>query len=105
MGLMENRGFEVSAEYVKRFSKDLTVSVRGNFTFARNKVIDDGKYYAYPWQDQRGVRYGLTMGYRAMHLFSQEELDNMPDLLYAVRPGQAAAACRRHPLRRPQRRR
>ncbi len=26
MGLMENRGFEVSAEYVKRFSKDLTVS-------------------------------------------------------------------------------
>ena len=26
-------------------------------------------------------------------------------LLYAVRPGQAAAACRRHPLRRPQRRR
>ena len=79
MGLMENRGFEVSAEYVKRFSKDLTVSVRGNFTFARNKVIDDGKYYAYPWQDQRGVRYGLTMGYRAMHLFSQEELDNMPD--------------------------
>lgn len=42
-------------------------------------MIDDGKYYAYPWQDQRGVRYGLTMGYRAMHLFSQEELDNMPD--------------------------
>ena len=28
MGLMENCGFEVSAEYVKRFSKDLTVSVR-----------------------------------------------------------------------------
>lgn len=79
MGLMENRGFEVSAEYVKRFNKDLTISVRGNFTFARNKVIDDGKYYAYPWQDQRGVRYGLTKGYRAMHLFSQEELDNMPD--------------------------
>ena len=25
------------------------------------------------------MRYGLTMGYRAMHLFSQEELDNMPD--------------------------
>ena len=76
---MENRGFEISAEYVKRFNKDLTVSVRGNFTFARNEVIDDGKYYAYPWQDQRGVRYGLTLGYQAMHLFSQEELDNMPD--------------------------
>ena len=45
-------------------SDRVTVSVRGNFTFARNKVIDDGKYYAYPWQDQRGVRYGLTMRVR-----------------------------------------
>lgn len=79
MGVMENRGFEVTGEYVKRINKDFSISVRGNFTFTRNKVLDNGKYYAYPWQDQRGVRYGLTTGYRAMHLFSQEELDNMPD--------------------------
>ena len=79
MGVMENKGFEVTGEYVKQINKDLYISVRGNFTYARNKVLDDGKYYAYPWQDQRGVRYGLTLGYKAMHLFSQEELDNMPD--------------------------
>ncbi len=79
MGVMENRGFEISAEYGKQITKDLYISARGNFTFTRNKILDDGKYYAYPWQDRRGVRYGLTLGYKAMHLFSQEELDALPD--------------------------
>lgn len=79
MGVMENRGFEISAEYGKQITKDLYISARGNFTFTRNKILDDGKYYAYPWQDRRGVRYGLTLGYKAMHLFSQEELDALPE--------------------------
>jgi len=79
MGVMENRGFEISAEYGKQINKDLYISARGNFTFTRNKILDDGKYYAYPWQDRRGVRYGLTQGYKAMHLFSQEELDELPE--------------------------
>lgn len=78
-GKMENKGFEVSLEYVKQFNKDLMVSVRGNYTFARNTILDNGKYYAYPWQDVRGTRYGAAYGYKAMHLFTQEELDNLPD--------------------------
>lgn len=79
MGVMENRGFEITGEYSKQISRDLFLSVRGNFTFTRNKVLEDGMFYAYPWQSQVGVRYGLTKGYKAMHLFSQEELDAMPD--------------------------
>ena len=79
MGEMENKGFEISGEYSKQINKDLFISARGNFTFTRNTVLKDGKYYAYPWQDYKGVRYGLTLGYKAMHLFSQEELDNMPE--------------------------
>ncbi|MCM1501961.1 MAG: TonB-dependent receptor [Bacteroidales bacterium] len=79
MGVMENRGFEISGEYQKRIGKDLYITARGNFTFTRNKVISDGKYYAYPWQDLKGARYGLTLGYKAMHLFSEEELASLPD--------------------------
>lgn len=79
MGVMENKGFEVSAEYGKQINKDWFISVRGNFTFTRNTIVEDGMYYAYPWQDRKGVRYGLTKGYKAMHLFSQEELDALPD--------------------------
>ncbi len=79
MGVMENKGFEISGEYQKRIGKDLYITARGNFTFTRNKVITDGKYYAYPWQDLKGARYGLTLGYKAMHLFSEEELAALPD--------------------------
>lgn len=79
MGVMENKGFEISAEYGKQINKDWFVSVRGNFTFTRNEVVENGQFVAYPWQDQKGVRYGLTLGYRAMHLFSQEEIDALPD--------------------------
>lgn len=79
MGVMSNHGFEVSGEFQKQVGKDLYISARGNFTFTRNKVISDGMYYAYPWQDTKGARYGLRLGYKAMHLFSEEELANMPD--------------------------
>lgn len=79
MGVMENKGFEISGEYHKQIGNDLYITARGNFTFTRNKVVSDGKYYAYPWQDLKGCRYGLTLGYRAMHLFSEEELASLPD--------------------------
>lgn len=79
MGVMENKGFEISGEYNKQINKNLYISARGNFTFTRNTVLENGKYVAYPWQDQKGVRYGLRLGYKAMHLFSEEELRNMPD--------------------------
>ena len=79
MGVMENKGFEISGEYNKQIGKDLFITARGNFTFTRNKVLADGKYYAYPWQDAKGARYGLTLGYKAMHLFSEEELASLPD--------------------------
>lgn len=57
MGEMENHGFELEASYKKRFSKDLFVSLGGNFAFSRNKVIKsdeprrmDGSYYEYRMQ-------------------------------------------------------
>ena len=79
LGKMDNRGFEVTTEYNHVFSSDLQVTARANYTFARNRYIDDGQYYAHPWQDIRGVRYGERKIYRALHLFSQEEIDALPD--------------------------
>ncbi|MBP3527124.1 MAG: TonB-dependent receptor [Alistipes sp.] len=79
MGKMDNRGFEVTLEYNKMFDSGLMFTARGNYTFARNKYIEDGKYYKNPWQDIRGTRYGERLMYDAMHLFSQEEIDALPD--------------------------
>ena len=78
-GSMDNRGFEITTEYNKVFDSGLVVTARANYTFARNKYIDDGKTYANPWQDVQGVRYGERLLYKAMHLFSQEEIDALPD--------------------------
>ena len=55
------------------------LTVRGNFTYARNKRLADGQSYPHPWQDKVGVRFDERLGYQAMHLFSQEELDALPD--------------------------
>lgn len=78
-GVMDNRGFEVTLEYNKVFDNDLVLTARGNYTFTRNRYIDDGKVYKNEWQDIRGTRYGERLLYDAMHLFSQEEIDALPD--------------------------
>lgn len=57
-GVMDNRGFEATLEYNKAFDNGMVFTARGNYTFARNKYIDDGKVYKNPWQDVRGTRYG-----------------------------------------------
>lgn len=46
MGVVDNKGFELELSYVKTFNKDLQVNVRGNYAFARNKVVylDEAQY-------------------------------------------------------------
>ena len=79
LGKMDNRGFEASLEYNKAFDSGLVFTARGNYTFARNRYIEDGQYYKNPWQDTKGVRYGERLMYDAMHLFSEEEIAALPD--------------------------
>lgn len=78
-GVMDNRGFETTLEYNKAFENGMVLTGRANYTFARNKYIDDGKVYKNAWQDVRGTRYGERKLYDAMHLFSEEEIDALPD--------------------------
>jgi TonB-linked SusC/RagA family outer membrane protein len=77
-GVMENKGFDMSVEY-SRVLGDLTLTARGNFTYARNKILEDGRYYANSWQDARGTRFGERLLYDAEHLFSEEEIQALPD--------------------------
>lgn len=79
MGKMSNRGIEITLEYNKAFNNGLILTARGNYTFARNKYIENGRVYPNAWQDVRGTRYGERLLYDAMHLFSQEEIDALPD--------------------------
>lgn len=79
-GEVKNNGFEVQGEYFENFSKDFSLSLRGNFVFARNIVINDAKpNWNYDYRDHKGRPVGQQWGYIAEGLFSsEEEIDNSP---------------------------
>ena len=79
-GKVDNWGYEVSTNWRKQFTKDLTVDFRGTFTYTQNKYIDvDEPIYPYVWQTATGKPLNRRNGYIAEGLFqSQEEIDNSP---------------------------
>jgi TonB-linked SusC/RagA family outer membrane protein len=79
IGEMENRGIDVSLQYDKKIG-DFLVSGMGNFTFARNKVIEnDQPDYNVPYRDARGHPVNQRFGWIAEKLFdTREEIENSP---------------------------
>lgn len=79
-GEVENWGVEFSTNYHHQINKDLSVDIRGNFTYAQNKyLVSDDPEYPYPWQLKDGHSLNASRGYIAEGLFqSQEEIDKSP---------------------------
>ncbi len=74
MGIVKNKGYELSFEYNHKFGKDWYVSVRGNMTENEDEVVENGQATpAYPWLDQRGHNVLAEWGYVAEGLYSSEE--------------------------------
>lgn len=49
-----NRGVDMSLEYNHAFSKDIVLSVKGNFTYAVNKILEkDEPHYPFSYQYER----------------------------------------------------
>ena len=67
VGVFENKGYEVTASYDKQISKDLTISVGGMVSYAKNTVVDINEAvktedYAYRnWSE--GYSNGQYFGY------------------------------------------
>ena len=67
VGVFENKGYEITADYNKKINNDWTVSVGGMISYAKNTLIDVNeaiktKDYAYRnWQE--GYSYGQEFGY------------------------------------------
>lgn len=80
IGIMKNQGMDGQIEFTNTTSGGFFYSIRGNITFARNKVIDDDSARAlYDYQNSRGFPAGRSLGYIALGLFqSQEEIDESP---------------------------
>ena len=80
VGKMVSYGADGNISYRHDFSKDMSLTVRGNFTYARNDIKHwDENAPAYPYQEVSGYPYNRVVGLQALGLFKdQHDIDTSP---------------------------
>ncbi|HBX19839.1 MAG TPA: SusC/RagA family TonB-linked outer membrane protein [Porphyromonadaceae bacterium] len=83
IGQMKSHGFEATLDYNKNITKDLWASLRGSFTFARNKatVYEEPNYPSViAYRSAVGLPWNTIRGYIAERLFiDDEDVANSPE--------------------------
>ncbi len=91
LGVVDNAGVDISLQQNNvRISRNLNLSLRGNFTYARNKVItNDQPAQKYPWLNRNGQNVLARFGYVVEGLFrdSADILKSAQQTFGEVRPG------------------
>ncbi|MDP4157569.1 MAG: SusC/RagA family TonB-linked outer membrane protein, partial [Bacillota bacterium] len=91
IGKMENKGFDGFLEYSHQFNKDLSVTFKGTFTYADNKILATGDAVPlYAYQSRIGQNVNANYGYVSDGLFiDQAEIDHSPSQIFlgTVQPG------------------
>lgn len=91
LGIVDNKGIDGTIQYDTRFGTDWSLNLRANFTYNKDKVIEnDQAQKAYPWMEQRGynVLAATRVGYIAEKLFdSQAEINASPTQFGTLMPG------------------
>lgn len=74
-GIVQNQGFESSLEVNKAFGKDFFLSVRGNFTFSRNKIIeyDEPESMKKTTRSHTNQSLNKYYGLKAVGLYQEED--------------------------------
>lgn len=82
-GKVENIGVDMSLEVNHSFSKDLFVSFRGNFTFARNKVTeyDEPEALKQTSRAQTGQSLNQHYGLIALGLFNPDDFSDLENFV------------------------
>jgi TonB-linked SusC/RagA family outer membrane protein len=78
-GIMDNHGIELSIGTTKKFNNGLQVSLDGNFTYAKNKVIqmyETAVTRNDPRRSRTGRPYNTVFGYHALGLFTTADDKN-----------------------------
>ena len=78
LGIVQNKGIEVSMDYTQQLGKNIFLTVRGNLTYNKDKIIENDKSPVdYPWMEKRGTNVNGRFGFIADGLFtSQEEIED-----------------------------
>ncbi len=79
IGVIENKGAEIELSHVKIFG-DFSYKLGGNFTYARNRIIDISEPINIPaWQKAEGNILGSMVLYKAIGIFrTDEQLATLP---------------------------
>ncbi|WP_320167792.1 TonB-dependent receptor [Mangrovibacterium marinum] len=90
IGAMTAWGTDGTLSYSQQVTKDLFMTLRTNFTLARNRVDYWEETFNYPYQSKSGVPYNVKRGLVALGLFKDEaDILSSPTQTYMadVRPG------------------
>lgn len=79
-GSMESWGMDGNFSFKQDFGKNWRATIRGNFTFSRNKVLHyEESDIHYPYQSRIGYSSGVQRGYIAEGLFRDwEDIESSP---------------------------
>ncbi|MEA4918199.1 TonB-dependent receptor [Proteiniphilum sp.] len=74
VGKMESWGTDGNAAYTHIINNDMDFTVRGNYTFAQNKILNYEKTYdEYPYQDYTGLPDNVWRGLQCLGFFKNED--------------------------------
>lgn len=74
LGKVKNKGVDLTLDYNHAINKDLIVSAKGTFTFAKNELLDqDEPIVDYPYLSDLGQPLNRSRGLIAIGLFEDEE--------------------------------
>lgn len=88
-GIVENKGYEIELNWNDQIGKDFSYSIGGNYSFARNKIIEeDEEKRLYDYQYETGGSIGRQWAYTATGIFqSLEEINSSPAQPGVIAPG------------------
>ncbi|WP_108823594.1 TonB-dependent receptor [Dysgonomonas sp. Marseille-P4361] len=74
VGEMSKWGSDGTISYTHDINKDMSFTIRGNYTFTRNKIENwEQTYNKYPYQDLTGVPLNTVRGYQCIGFFKDED--------------------------------
>jgi len=89
VGSMSSYGSDGSISYSFNLKENSSLTIRGNFTYATNKVTNwEQPYQKYEYLSHTGKPYNVLRGYKAIGLFrNEQEITNSPTQFGELSPG------------------
>ena len=89
IGKVNNKGIEVELSYAKSINKNTSYSVRGTYSYAKNKIMyQDEPSYKYAYQSFTGHSIGTQRVYTFLGFYKDtNDIKNSAKPLQTVRPG------------------